>query len=112
METFDTSRLLAQLEGDLAAFHEIKNVFFRSVTCQIDSVCRAIETKDVNSLARGAHTIKGACANFGACSMEQIALKMELAAKDEDYVAATDLAARLRNELETIRSLVAGGQTE
>jgi HPt (histidine-containing phosphotransfer) domain-containing protein len=112
METLDLSRLLTLLEGDSAAFHEIKKLFFQSVNCQIDSVCRAIESRDLASLVRGAHTIKGACANFGACSMEEMALKMELAAKSEDYGAAGDLVVPLKTELERIRNLVAVAQNE
>ncbi len=112
MDTFDASALLARLEGDVVAFQEIKRLFFQSVRLQIDSVCQAIQTREVAQIAIGAHTIKGACANFGANSMEDMALKMELATKNGDLETASDLIVRLQAELERIQRLVEERQNE
>jgi hypothetical protein len=65
-EIFDPRRLLARLEGDVEAFQELSQLFFQSASLQIETVSNALEEQDLEQVARTAHAIKGACANFGA----------------------------------------------
>ncbi|MBI5250319.1 MAG: Hpt domain-containing protein [Desulfomonile tiedjei] len=106
MRTFDPTDLLNCLEGDEEAFREIKELFFQSVRCQIDAIYGALEDRDCAQLVRRFHTIKGACANFGAKLMTELSQELELAAKSGDLDKVRDLLDKLDQEFAGIKELV------
>jgi signal transduction histidine kinase/DNA-binding response OmpR family regulator len=105
-EIFDPRGLLARLEGDTEAFQELSQLFFESVASQIKALGSAMKEHDFAGIARSAHTIKGACANFGAKLMEDMALEVEIAAKAGDLGKATDLLGKFERELARVREVV------
>jgi signal transduction histidine kinase/CheY-like chemotaxis protein/HPt (histidine-containing phosphotransfer) domain-containing protein len=105
-EIFDPKGLLARVDGDVEAFHELIQLFFESVTLQIKALRNALEDQDLELVARTCHTIKGACANFGARLMQTVAVEMEDAVKGSDLAKATDLLSKLDKELAKVRRAV------
>ena len=97
---------MARVDGDTEAFRDLSQLFFQSVLLQITALRSALEENNCTEIARSCHTIKGACANFGAKLMEGIALKMEVAAKAGDLGTATDLIDKLEKEFATMREVV------
>lgn len=105
-ETFDPSGLLARVGGDTEAFQDLSQLFFQSVSLQIAALHSALEEKNCAEIAKSCHSIKGACANFGAKLMEGIALEMELAAKAGEFGQMTGLADKLETEFAKIGEVV------
>ncbi len=105
-ENFDPSALLARLEGDAEAFQELSQLFLESVTLQIKALRSALEYPDLAQVARSCHTIKGACANFGANLMQGIASEMEVSSEAGDLAKVTNLLDKLEKEFASMREIV------
>jgi PAS domain S-box-containing protein len=93
---FDRAGLMARLMDDEYLARVVVEGFLEDIPKQIAALKGYLETGDVASAERQAHTIKGASANVGGERLREAAFKMEKATKAGDL----DAAARQMAELE------------
>jgi len=96
---FDEALLLARSDGSADLCAALVEVFLKECPARMADLRRALQRLDPNDLARAAHALKGAIANFteggalqAAVALENIALKGNLQGADE---ACRRLAAEL-----------------
>ena len=74
---FDPKIILDNLMGDKEIAKKIFEGFLWDIPTQIKALQDFLDTKKNKDIIRQAHTIKGACANVGALSLQALAFKME-----------------------------------
>ena len=68
--------------GDEDRFCEtIVDAFLEDIPPQIQTIDKLIENKDMESVVKHAHAIKGAAGNIGGMALSQVAVDMEKAAR-------------------------------
>ena len=92
----DFSRIQETSEGDLEFEDELFTVFLEDCQDRIGRLKAAMEAGEWTDFRREAHTIKGACANIGTTSMQDIALTLEHVEDDK----APELCPALVGEME------------
>lgn len=70
----------------------------------IARIAAAIAKADADAVRRGAHELKGACANFGARPLEAICQEMESAARGGNIASAGSLLAQIRFEFQRVQA--------
>ncbi len=89
---FDEALLLARTDGSADLCAALVEVFLKEYPAHMANLRRAIQRLDKNDIARAAHALKGAVANFtdgdalqATVALENIALKGDLQDADEAY---------------------------
>jgi CheY-like chemotaxis protein len=96
---FDLENALALLGGDAALFAEIVDLLRTERAKAMVDLRRALAAKDSASIARIAHSLKGAVAAVAAGRARDLSAKLEVAAKAGELEDAPDLAVALEAEL-------------
>ncbi|HLG18690.1 MAG TPA: ATP-binding protein [Bdellovibrionota bacterium] len=104
---FDISHLKSVVGGDRALMGEIVQLFLAHSPNMVLAMEQAMEQADRETLARSAHTIKGAIGNFSKGAAYQMAIEVEDAAQKGDLAHVTPIVATLRKELDKMRSALA-----
>jgi HPt (histidine-containing phosphotransfer) domain-containing protein len=65
---------------------------------------RAIDERDINTLARSAHTLRGSSSNLGAVAVAEAALELERLARSEELDSAGEQFKVLESEIERLFS--------
>ena len=84
----DESRLLAEFGGDPEILAELRDLFLAHVPPLYDELEAAWNAGNAPELATHAHTLKGACATYGAPRMSQVCKEIELLARQGDLESA------------------------
>ncbi len=82
MPVFDQADLMSQFGNDPAFLGEIINIFFDEVSALVADGDAAVAARDLDSLAKIAHRLKGASGQMTAEFARQAAADVEMAAKD------------------------------
>lgn len=106
--TFDAAAALARLGGDADVLRQIAEIFLRQHTAHHDAIQRAFQTGDAEALARSAHALKGAVANFDAHAVHAAAANLEAIGRRGDLERAPDAARSLAAALDTLVRDLAG----
>lgn len=101
--TFDWNGLLYRLMGDEGLAKEIINDFFKQIPKNLMTIKKALNDKDLVTVQREAHIIKGASGNVGALVMQEIAEQIEIAGEAKDLVQAESFVAKLDTQLEILK---------
>lgn len=96
---FDPDAALDQIGGNKPLLLELAHEFTEQGASLMQQMQRAIESGDVDTLERAAHTLKGSAAAITAQSASKAALAVESAARQNDLDAATSAWAHLRDEM-------------
>ena len=88
---------------------EILKEFVSGLPQQLEALETAVTGGDGESIARQAHTMKGASANLGADEMSAIALKLEQMGKESDLNGARRAIDELGKEMQRLEDFTAGG---
>ena len=80
----DETRLINEFGGDQEILDELRDLFLEHAPPLFAAMSQAIESGDCESLARDAHSFKGACATYGAARLAMVCKEFELAAKSGD----------------------------
>ncbi len=75
---FDREELLARVEGDAALVQELLSLFREDAPAIVNEIRQCLDSADWAGVARGAHKLKGACANIGAHRATRSAHTLEL----------------------------------
>jgi CheY-like chemotaxis protein/HPt (histidine-containing phosphotransfer) domain-containing protein len=73
----DIQKGLHQLGGDIKTYCELLNDFIQELPGRISTLERSLEEKDMASLAREAHNLKGVSSNLGALQLFDYASKLD-----------------------------------
>src|SRR5439155_3294376 len=74
----DHAALLDRFGGDMELLHEIVGLFREDAPLQLEEVREALAAGDAVRLARAAHKLKGAVANFGPSPALDAAFRLEM----------------------------------
>jgi HPt (histidine-containing phosphotransfer) domain-containing protein len=77
----DETRLINEFGGDQEILDELRDLFLEHAPPLYTAMAQAIREGDCESLARDAHSFKGACATYGAARLAMVCKEFELAAK-------------------------------
>ena len=102
-KVFDKSGFLNRLLGDKTLAAEILDGFLSNVPSQVRELKKAVDIGDAQTIRQKAHSLKGASANIGAMALEEIALQVELAGKDNDLIKASSLISELDNQFKILK---------
>jgi len=91
----DFELLLERLGGDRQALKEMVELFARHLPVLVGNVRSAVLAKDWELAARESHTLKGACATFGASGLAEVAAQMERNAGSNPSTKLEELMVRM-----------------
>jgi HPt (histidine-containing phosphotransfer) domain-containing protein len=83
------------IEGEDAL--ELYNSFIATLADNMGKFDALMENGNYEELTRTAHTVKGCAMNSGHEEMAEIALQMEMAAKNKDRTMCRELSAKLKD---------------
>ena len=92
--------------GDAEFERELLEIFVEDASTYINEIEVALQASDIKSVARTAHKLKGASATVTVHKMLEVALQLEIQAKENCLDGATELVARLKAILGQVRELI------
>jgi HPt (histidine-containing phosphotransfer) domain-containing protein len=98
----DENRLLSEFGGDASILAELRDLFMEHVPPQFAEIEAAIAAGDTEALARHTHSLKGACATYGAPRLAMICKSAELAARQGDIAVIREHQDQLREEYQKV----------
>ena len=98
----DENRLLSEFGGDASILAELRDLFMEHVPPQFAEIEAAIAEGDTEALARHTHSLKGACATYGAPRLALICKSAELAARQGDIAVIREHQDQLREEYQKV----------
>ena len=93
-------------EGD-SLLPELVTIFQCELTKGLDQLNRALVARDCAAAARIAHTLKGTAGTFGAACMQEMAARIDQAARAGQADEATAMYDGFRSECERVRRYLA-----
>jgi len=84
LPVIDESRLLAEFGGSHEILAELRDLFLEHAPPLYDTISEAAASGDLEVIAQDGHSLKGACATYGAPRLAEVCKEMELAAKAGD----------------------------
>jgi two-component system, sensor histidine kinase and response regulator len=99
---FDEAEFVARMDGSYEVCAQIAEAFFSEGPRLIAGLHDALKRKDAPDLARTAHALKGAIANFTDRAAFQSAVELEKRARESDLRSVPDALRRLEGEVETL----------
>lgn len=103
VKALDLDGLLRNVDGDAEMVLTLARIFEDSSLGQMQQIADALARGDAEALARGAHSVKGAVANFGARAAVDAAVRLEGIAKSEDLSLAGAAFGRLEKEIARLK---------
>ena len=100
-------RLYETADGDEAFVQELIALFLKDTEARLSQLKQFLQQGDAEKARREAHTVKGACANFGADRMANIADSFRRLAHIDDLQQAAAEMESLEAEFERVRSYLA-----
>ncbi len=104
LQPLNTEALYNRLMQDEDLTKIVLAEFCKDLPLQIEALHRAFNDKDVESIKRQAHKLKGAAGNVGAEILHQLMLETEDAARQDDYSALEALLNEIDSQLAMIKS--------
>lgn len=99
---FDTARLEEEFGGDAEIVAELRDLFLEHAPVQYREIQAALATGDAGAAAKVAHSLKGACATFGAPRLAQVCKCIELLCKAGELDVARGHGDDLTREYEAV----------
>jgi len=106
MSVFDRDGLLSRLGGKTELIGKFVALFRKGMDGNLVKLLAATEVRDNEGIRVNAHTIKGAAGNIGAPRIQDIARRIEEAARGERLAEALDLLPCLNDEYDVFVSLI------
>ena len=102
-EAFDFSRGMEVVGGDMELLREITTLFLDDVPGKVALMREAIHKADTATVEATAQEIRGAAANIGAKSMEQLSLQIEGISREGNLDEAAAVLAKMEQSLVILR---------
>jgi HPt (histidine-containing phosphotransfer) domain-containing protein len=103
-EIIDIQDLRTRMEDDMDLLRELSEVFLSDYSKLLGNITDAVMKNDSVMLARSAHTIKGAVANFSARRAYAAALALENMGKTGDMGTVEETLGTLKETVEEFRT--------
>jgi len=81
----DESRLMDEFGGDAEILAELRDLFLEHAPPLYESMRQAMVDQNLEVIARDAHSLKGACATYGAQRVAMVCKVIEMAARNSDW---------------------------
>jgi two-component system sensor histidine kinase/response regulator len=111
---FDEAAFLSRMDGSYEVCAQIAEAFFGEGPKLVERLKGELKKKDAAQLARAAHALKGAIANFTDGQAFQSAVRLEQAARENDLRVVAEGLPRLEREVtelvEELRAFVSAEQ--
>lgn len=106
-DAFDLNRAMGRFGDDRELFTEMVEVFFSDTPAMLEEIRQAVARRDLATVARGAHSLRGTVAYYGVESIVAVTRRLEQAASQgrAEYLAAD--VARLEVELAALSAALA-----
>ncbi|MFA6290577.1 MAG: response regulator [Victivallales bacterium] len=104
---FDVDSLMERISGDKDFFDELVKLFIEDTPKHFASLKTAYNNKDAEEIQHIAHTIKGSAGNFGASSLQKVALSLEQTAKTGNFSKISHLIDVVEMEFEILKKEIA-----
>ena len=98
---------LDRVGGDQELLEEVAQLFLDDYPNSVAEIEQALAIGDPRGVERGAHTLKGSVSNFGADSVVETALALELAGHQGDLSTAPEEFIRLNARLSALHDELA-----
>jgi HPt (histidine-containing phosphotransfer) domain-containing protein len=98
---FDQAGALSRVCGDKELLCQLFEMLQDQAEITISEIHSSLGAADLETTHRKAHHLKGALANLGACSAQNVARDLELAARSGDKLKAETLIHILEGEIES-----------
>lgn len=99
----DESRLLEEFGGDREILAELRDLFLSQAPPLFAAILAAMDRAAVGELVKDAHSLKGACATYGAPRLTMICKEIELAGKANDLETALAWRSAFEAEFAALR---------
>ena len=106
---FDKASMMSRLMDDKDLAKIIISGFIEDIPMQIKTLKDCLNTGDITSAERQAHTIKGASANVGGEALREAAFNMEKAGKAEDLAAMTAALPEMERQFTRLKAAMEKG---
>ncbi len=84
----DESRLLSEFGGDREILAELRDLFLSQAPPLYATILESMDGGNVPEMVKDAHSLKGACATYGAPRLTTVCKEIELAGKAGDLETA------------------------
>ena len=85
-------------------FPNLMQTFLQESERQYQAAVQAWSERDMETLRRNAHSLKGSCANVGAADLQSSCAKLESFAKDNVEDGVSDLLNAIQQQLREVNS--------
>ena len=103
---YDRPALLKRLLGDEQLVREVLGIFLADFPVQLESLLTALSAGDGGLVQQRAHRLKGAAANIGARQLQELAIGVELAAREGDLPRAMGFASQVGQHFDRLREQI------
>jgi PAS domain S-box-containing protein len=104
-ELIDFNQLLARL-GDEALVREIAPTYVADNKTYFAQLAEAVRSGDAVAVSSNAHALKGACRNFGAVRLMDMADQMERAGREDNMETAAEIFDQFKTQYEKVMSFL------
>jgi HPt (histidine-containing phosphotransfer) domain-containing protein len=94
----DETRLLDEFGGDREILAELRDLFLAQAPPLHAAIIEAMDAGDLSVLVKDAHSLKGACATYGAPRLTMVCKEIELSGKAGDLETARAWRAAFEQE--------------
>jgi CheY-like chemotaxis protein len=101
---FDRQEALARMRGDHAHLHRMIALFLQDTPAQLAQISAGCAARDLASVARQAHSLKGAGAMLSAYAFRSAAERLELAAKGGNVAESDGVFKMLETEFQRVKA--------
>lgn len=102
---WDTKFAMEQAADDVDLFAELLEILKQACDADIRAIKAGLRVSSAKQVYRAAHSMKGAAASLGVAEIHELALAMELDARDGSLVMAEALYDRLEALIEELQKL-------
>jgi CheY-like chemotaxis protein/HPt (histidine-containing phosphotransfer) domain-containing protein len=110
-EVFDKSGFLERLGGDESLFRKLLSMFLDDAPMQIEKMQQHLKDEDLAGVQLRAHSLKGVAMSIGGKAMQEVASKVEVAARNRELARARGLVPMLQKEFERLKYSIGSALT-
>jgi HPt (histidine-containing phosphotransfer) domain-containing protein len=104
----DESRLLAEFGGAPEILAELRDLFLEHAPPLYEGIGQALDSGDLPAIVDMAHSLKGACATYGAARLTMVCKSLELTARAGDLAGARQWREPLDTEYQAVFAAIGG----
>ncbi len=104
----DETRLLEEFGGDLEILAELRDLFMEHVPPLFEEIIQSAASGDMEAISKQAHSLKGACATYGAPRLAMVCKIVELAGRAGDNELVQEHMDALQREYDGVCENIVG----